>query len=259
MLGLSIVTPSLDQGDYLPACLSSVARLSELIPVEHLVIDGASTDGSVQQLEEFARSSKSLQWWSEPDSGQSDALNRGFARVSQDLVMWVNADDEVEPAGVAAAVRRLELSPDIGAVFGKMAITDSEGAERRIYSPPRWNWHAYLWLGEFLTTPTVIFRREFLERALPVGEELHYAMDYDFYLRLLRGVTMERRPDVLVRFRWHSESKTGSAVEVQRAEALAIRQAQARFGFERTLMAAVDGSKQFALRTASRGRWPKPY
>ena len=60
MLGLSIVTPSLDQGDYLPACLSSVARLSELIPVEHLVIDGASTDGSVQQLEEFARSSNNF-------------------------------------------------------------------------------------------------------------------------------------------------------------------------------------------------------
>ena len=84
-------------------------------------------------------------------------------------------------------------------------------------------------------------------------------MDYDFYLRLLRGVAVERRPDVLVRFRWHSESKTGSAVELQRAEALAIRQAQARFGFERRLMAAVDSSKQFALRIASRGRWPKPY
>ena len=259
MLGLSIVTPSLDQGDYLPACLSSVERLAELIPVEHLVIDGASTDGSVQQLEEFARSSNSLQWWSEPDNGQSDALNRGFARVSQDLVMWVNADDEVEPAGVAAAVRRLESSPEIGAVFGKMAITDSEGAERRLISPPPWSWNAYLWFGDFLTTPTVIFRRDLLSRSLPVDEELHYAMDYDFYLRLLRGVKVERRPEVLVRFRWHSQSKTGSAVELQLAEALAIRQAHARSSTERRMMAFVDRGKRVALTALSRGRWPKPF
>lgn len=259
MLGLSIVTPSLDQGDYLPACLSSVERLAELIPVEHLVIDGASTDGSVQQLDEFARTSKSLQWWSEPDSGQSDALNRGFARVSQDLVMWVNADDEVEPAGVAAAVRRLESSPEIAAVFGKMAITDSDGAERRLVSPPPWSWNAYLWLGDFLTTPTVIFRRDLLARSLPVDEELHYAMDYDFYLRLLRGVKVERRPEVLVRFRWHSQSKTGSAVELQLAEALAIRQAQARSSTERHMMAFVDRGKRVALTALSRGRWPKPF
>ncbi len=259
MLGLSIVTPSLDQGEYLPSCLASVASLAALVQLEHLVIDGASTDGSVRELEQFGEQNEFLRWWSEPDSGQSDALNRGFAKVGRDLVMWVNADDEVEPAGVEAAVRELESRPDLGAVFGRMAITESSGAVRRIYSPPPWNWRAYLWLGEFLSTPTVIFRRELLERALPVREDLHYAMDYDFYLRLLRGVKVARLGDVLVRFRWHSESKTGSSVELQRAEALAIRQASASSAAERRAMAAVDGAKYNLLRASTRGRWPKPF
>lgn len=259
MLGISVVTPSLNQGAYLPACLSSVARLSDSMPVQHLVIDGASTDGSVHELEAFARTSSSLEWWSEPDNGQSQALNRGFSRARHDLVMWINADDEVEPDGVVAAVRALESSPGLGAVFGSMAVIDESGVLRRRITPPPWTWTGYLWLGDFLTTPTVVFRRSLLARGLPVQEDLHYAMDYEFYLRLLRGVKVERRPEVMVRFRWHSQSKTGSAVDHQMAEALNVRQAYARSRCGKRAMALVDQGKRVALTALTRGRWPKPF
>src|SRR3954449_3033531 len=99
---------------YLPDTLDSVAALQA--PHEHIVIDGASDDGTVELLE--AREDPHLTWVSEPDRGQTDAVNKGFARARGDLVAWVNGDDAYVPEAVDRAIGFLDAHPEVGAIYG---------------------------------------------------------------------------------------------------------------------------------------------
>ncbi len=158
-LALSVVTPVYNSARYLADTLDSVARLT--VPHEHIVIDGGSTDGTIELLE--GREDPRLQWVSEPDRGQTDAVNKGFARARGELVGWLNGDDEYVPDAVDRAVARMQSDPGIDAVYGSMEITDEEGTTRRLYRPLPFNWRLYLFIGDYLTTPTIIFRRNLLE------------------------------------------------------------------------------------------------
>ena len=122
-VALSVVTPVFNASRYLEASLDSVARLA--VPHEHLVVDGGSTDGTVELL--GARDDPSLVWVSEPDRGQTHAVNKGFERASGELVGWLNGDDEYLSEAVDSAVARMLDDPAIDAVYGPMEITDEEG------------------------------------------------------------------------------------------------------------------------------------
>src|SRR5205823_10324133 len=100
---VSIVTPSLDQAAYLREAIESV-RAQTYVPVEHVVVDGGSTDSTLEILREY----DGLRWVSEPDRGQSHALNKGFAMARGDVLGWLNADDAYEPDAVAGAVAALQ-------------------------------------------------------------------------------------------------------------------------------------------------------
>ncbi len=117
------------------------------------------------------------------------------------------------------------------------------------------SWRRYLWIGEYLPTVTVIFRRALLARVGELDERWADAADYDFYLRLLRGARVARMRVPLVRFRFHADSKTASNLDLQRREALEIRLGYARNGFERGLMRAIEGSTR--IRNAVRPPWPE--
>jgi glycosyltransferase involved in cell wall biosynthesis len=248
-----VVTPVYNSSRYLAATLDSVARLT--VPHEHIVIDGGSTDGTVELLE--ARHDPSLHWVSEPDRGQTHAVNKGFARARGELVGWLNGDDEYVPEAVDRAVARMLGDRAIDAVYGPMEITDEQGITRRVYRPLPFRWHLYLFIGDYLTTPTIIFRRRLLEKVGVLDERYVDAADYDFHLRLLRHARVERRPDPLVRFRYHSESKTGSDYIRGQREAMEIRRRWARRRRDRLLMEGYDRLKHTVLPRIS--RWPRMY
>lgn len=247
---LSVVTPSFDSRDFLEETLDSVARLSA--PHEHLVIDGGSTDGTVELLS--GREDPDLSWVSEEDRGQTHAVNKGLETAGGDLLAWLNADDTFVPENVDAALRCFD-DPETDAIFGFMEIVDEAGEHQKLYRCGRFRWRRYLYFGEYLPTPTVIFRRELFERTGPLDERYADAADYDFYLRLLRGarVTRVRRP--LVRFRYHATSKTASNVRLQREEALAIRLGYARNPVERRMMALADRARN--VRNELIRPWPE--
>jgi len=250
---LSVVTPVYNSARYLSETLESVSRLAT--PHEHLVVDGDSTDGTVELLE--ARDDPQLRWVSEPDRGQTHAVNKGFAQARGELLGWLNGDDEYVAAAVDRAVARLLREPGIDAVYGSMEITDEDGITRRVYRPWRFNWRLYLFLGDYVTTPTIIFRRKLLDPVGLLDETYVDAADYDFYLRLLRHARVERVPEPLVRFRYHPESKTGRDYVRGQQEALRIRLKWARSRRERLLMDGLHRLKHSVLPRIS--RWPRMY
>jgi glycosyltransferase involved in cell wall biosynthesis len=249
---LSVVTPAFNMAGYLGETLDSVAALS--VPHEHLVIDGASEDGTVELLE--GREDPHLTWVSEPDRGQTDAVNKGLRRASGDLLAWLNADDAYVPAAVDRAIQHLERNPETKAIFGGINYVDEKGEVFRSLTPRPFSWRRYLYLGSFVPTPTIIFRRELLDRAPSLDESYVDAADYDFYLRLLRGVRVDRVDEPLVNFRYHPASKSSSDVWTQLDEAQRIRLGWARNSLERTAMRAWEGAKRAVLPRIS--SWPHP-
>src|SRR5690348_12767717 len=120
---LSVVTPAYNMARFLPETLDSVAALPT--PHEHIVIDGDSDDGTVELLE--GRDDPHLIWVSEPDSGQTEAVNKGLRRASGRLLAWLNADDSYVTDAVERAIAHLEAHREVGAVFGGVNYVDEQG------------------------------------------------------------------------------------------------------------------------------------
>jgi glycosyltransferase involved in cell wall biosynthesis len=250
------VTPVFNPGGYLERCLESVAALP--FEHEHVVIDGGSTDGTVELLRS-RDGDGSLRWVSEPDRGQTHAVNKGIEMARGDLIMWVNGDDEVVPEGVAAAVQHLERNPETQVVYGGLDFTDADGELRRPYRPTGWSWRRYLLLGDYVPTPTFIFRAAHARAVGPLHERWVDAADYDFYLRLTHGVRVDRMPDAHVRFRWHDESKSGSDPWKAQNEAQQIRLQWSHGWRDRAAMVGFDRAKRVLLPVLTGGRWPAPF
>jgi glycosyltransferase involved in cell wall biosynthesis len=121
---VSIVTPSYNQARFLEATICSVLE-QEYSPIEYIVIDGGSTDGSLEIIRKYA--SRLAYWISEPDRGQTEAINKGFARANGDIYAWLNSDDTYEPEAVAKAVEFLQIHPDVGMVYGDANFIDEQG------------------------------------------------------------------------------------------------------------------------------------
>jgi glycosyltransferase involved in cell wall biosynthesis len=249
---LSVITPSFNSARFLEHALESVAALAT--SHEHIVIDGGSTDGTVQLLQ--ARRDPSLVWLSEPDRGQTHAVNKGLQRARGKLLGWLNADDRYVPQHVEAAVGLLLDRAEIDAVFGFMDIVDEDERLMKRYRCLPFSWKRYLYFGDYLPTPTVIYRRSLLTRAARLDERYVDAADCDFYLRLLRGAKVRRVRQPLVRFRYHPASKTASNLELQQREALDIRLRHAGSRAGRSLIRAVNRAKQ--LRQSVIPFWPEP-
>ncbi len=250
---LSVVTPVRNMAKYLPDTLDSVASLST--PHEHIVVDGGSGDGTVELLS--GRDDPALSWTSEPDRGQTHAVNKGFERARGELVAWLNGDDAYFPEAVDRAVEHLIRTPEAAAVFGGMEFTDEDGVPFRTHVPQEFNWRRCLFWGEFLPTPTIIFRRSLLEEVGGLQERFADAADYDFYLRLLKGRRMDVIDEPLVRFRYHPTSKSEADVWTQHDEALAVRLEWARGPMDRALMRGYESLKRAVLPRIS--NWPKPH
>ena len=249
---LSVITPARNMAKFLPETLDSVAALQT--QHEHIVVDGGSDDGTVELLE--SRQDPSLRWISEADSGQTEAVNKGLRMARGDLLAWVNADDAYIPAAADRAIGRLTGDPGIGAIFGAVNYIDEHGQVFRTLVPPKFDWRRYLYFGAFVTTPTIIWRRELLEQAPSLNERYEDAADYDFYLRLLRGVRVERIDEPYLNFRYHPTSKTTTDVWVQLDEARDIRLGWARNPVQRGIMRGWEGMRRAILPRIS--SWPHP-
>ena len=200
---VSIVTPCLNPGERLARCLDSVA--AQTYPhVEHVVVDGGSTDGTVELLRE-----RGVRFVSEPDDGQAQAINKGFALTNGTWLGWLNADDFLTPRSAERAMAAAARRPSAGWIYGQCEIR--EGSERSIFEPPARVGRRTVRERNPLAQPGTLVARWALERVGPLDEELDLVMDFDLWLRLIdAGVPALYVPEVLAVFEIHADSKTGS-------------------------------------------------
>lgn len=201
---VSVVTPTYNMADRLPRCVESVAA-QDYPRIEHVVVDGASTDGTVEYLASQAQ----LRWTSEPDRGQSHALNKGFALAAGEIVTWLNADDVLLPGAVAAVVGALLSHPDAGWAYGDLEVR--KGGERWVTkSPPEVSAESFR-RGNVISQPGTFFLASALEQVGGIDEDFHLTMDFELWLRFVEaGISAVYVPTALAAFEVHEESKTGS-------------------------------------------------
>jgi glycosyltransferase involved in cell wall biosynthesis len=221
---ISIITPSYNQGRFLEETIQSV--LQQGYPrLEYLVVDGGSTDDSVEVIRRYA--DRLAYWVSEPDRGQSHAINKGFARATGEIVAWLNSDDVYEPGSLFAAAEALRRHP---IVYGEWLLTDVEGRttwDSRSEGPRRKLRLEDLvpyWVAYPIAQPSVFFRRSVVVGEKLLDESLHCALDYDLWLRLAEHHDFHPLPQVLSRFRLHPASKTVGQVDRFAPETLRVSQ-----------------------------------
>lgn len=204
---VSIVTPVLNGARFLPECLASVAAQAHP-RVEHVVVDGGSTDGTLDIL----RAAPGLRFVSGRDRGMYDALRRGFELAQGDVLAWQNADDRYSDAGaVGAAVAFLDAHPGVDLVWGDFRWIDAEGRELsarpRRYPPASQD--AILRHNFVPPHATFVRARAVHQEGLLPDAALQYAGDWEWYVRLhLAGKRFAHLPRVLADFRVHAGSKT---------------------------------------------------
>ena len=201
----SIVTPCLNPGDRLARCLESIAAQT-YGRIEHIVVDGESSDETVELL----GAASGIRWVSEPDGGQAEAINKGFALAQGSILGWLNADDVLVPDAVARAVAVFEADPTLGLVFGDCRIVEG-GRELLTWRAPRRLTLELLEGGSAIPQPGSFVTRWALDRVDGLDESFELAMDVDLWLRLLAaGVPNTRVAGLVSVFELHQRSKTGS-------------------------------------------------
>lgn len=200
---ISIVTPSYNSAKYIEDCIQSV--LNQNYPnFEHIVIDGGSTDGTVDILKKYPH----LKWISEPDEGQSDALNKGFRMATGDVVGWLNADDYYLDDVFYKVAKIFEKKDAYTAVYSNFYVQKLPDVKlyKKFAHPPL----KFLALFHcYIPSTTFFFRREILEKEIKIDKNLHIAMDKDFFANILHnGYKVKYVNDFFAVFRWHDENKS---------------------------------------------------
>lgn len=202
---VSIVTPSYNQGRFIGATIASV--LGQSYPnLELWVVDGGSTDETLAVLQGFAGDPR-LRWVSEPDRGQADAINKGWARCHGRILAWLNSDDTYLPGAVAAQVAALQADPAAGAVYGDARYTDAAGRPLGLIAGRPFSPLAVLRL-ELPAQPTVFLRRELVARVGPLDVGRRFSMDTDYWARAIRQMPFRQTRAELATYRLHGASKT---------------------------------------------------
>jgi glycosyltransferase involved in cell wall biosynthesis len=211
---ISIVTPSFNQRDYLQQTMRSVLGQSGEFELTWHIIDGGSTDGTVELLK--SQNEPRVKWISESDRGQSNAVNKGIEQAGSnaDVIGWLNSDD-LYSEDALAAIADAFADPAVQWAVGRYQIIDDRGAVIRSsiarYKERFLLQYSYrkLLRENFIAQPAVFWRRSFGERIGPLDESLHYTMDYDLWLRMGRSSQPLILDRVLAQFRIHGGSKSG--------------------------------------------------
>lgn len=203
---VSIVTPSFAQAPFLRRTVDSV--LSQDYPrIEYLVVDGGSRDGSVDILRSYG---DRLAWVSEPDRGQSHAVNKGLARARGDILAYLNSDDVLLPGAVRAVVEHFRRRPEWDLVYGRAYHIDEADRILEAYPTREYSFEA-LRHHCFICQPAAFWRRSLAQRVGPFDENLHFALDLDWWMRADRaGGVLRHVPEFLAGSRLYPANKTMS-------------------------------------------------
>ena len=201
---ISVVVPSFNQADFLGHTLDSLAAQRD-VTLEVRVYDGGSTDGSVDLL----RAHPAGFWWhSGPDAGQADAINRGLRETTGDIVAYLNSDDVYYPGTLARVAAYFADHPECQVVYGAADHLDAEGQVMEPYPTEPWSYDRLLHTC-FICQPAAFWRRRVIDECGVFDDRLHYALDYEYWLRVGRRHPFHFLPHArLAGSRLHADTKT---------------------------------------------------
>lgn len=213
MLKITVVTPSLNQGPFIEKTIQSV--LDQNYPdFEHLVLDGGSTDGTLEILKRY----RHLRWVSEPDGGKTPALNKGFKMAKGDIIAWISSDDYY-PSGIFGHIAEwFDQNLQSSVLIGRAAVVDFSGNflfEQEEPKDPGFTFEGMIefWKYPTLPQPSMFFRRSVFQKIGYLDERCESYMDYDFLLRLSKVYELRRSREIFAFIRVHPEA--GSVKDIE--------------------------------------------
>lgn len=208
---ISIVTPSFNQGEYIEETIRSVL-LQGYPDLEYIVIDGGSTDASVDIIKKYE---KWLTYWvSEPDKGQSHAINKGFTKASGEIYAYINSDDFYEPYAFGIIAPIFTQDGGTHLVAGECIISDGDTI-KSMFNPwwPRNMDHFLLPFGSTFAQPASFWSKDVYEKVGGFDESFHFCFDREFFLKIgLQGITPYLIHDKIARYRDHANTKTSQTI-----------------------------------------------
>ena len=224
---VSIITPSFNQARYLEAAIQSV--LSQDYPrIEYAIVDGGSTDGSVDIIKKYATRLESnglpsvsqeqapglqkhsiARWLSEKDRGQTDAINIGFARATGEIFAWINSDDTYEPGAVTTAVNYLQAHPEVGMVYADCNYINEDGRVIGRFPAAQTDLPRLRRGYVHIPQQTMFFRAALWKQVGPLDPSFYFAMDYDLWTRIASHTQLKYLAgQTWADFRIHTSGKT---------------------------------------------------
>lgn len=204
---VSIITPSYNHAKYIEKTIQSVLE-QDYPDIEYIVMDGGSTDGTVDILKKFG---ERIKWRSERDAGQSDAINKGFRMAKGDIIAWLNSDDYYLPGAVRKMAEAFEKDPSATMIYGDGYIVDEKDEWQTPYGvEPFFDLWKLIHLENYLFQPSVFFRRDALSVVGFLDKRFSYVMDWDLWIRLSKAGRVAYISEKLSCARVYPNTKTQS-------------------------------------------------
>ena len=204
---VTIVTPSFNQAPYLETTIRSVLE-QDYPNIEYIIMDGGSNDGSVEIIQRYA--DRLAYWESVKDKGQTDAINKGFARAHGEILAWLNSDDILYPNAVREAVAYLTKHPECGLVYGDSDFIDAKGKVIGRFNAKLTNYKKLTEGYVHIPQQAAFWRADLWNQVGPLDDSIYFAMDYDLWLRLAKisEINYLQGSKPWAAFRLHADAKT---------------------------------------------------
>ncbi|MDP3970728.1 MAG: glycosyltransferase family 2 protein [bacterium] len=211
---VSIITPSYNQKNFIAQTIESVINQRGDFELEYIIIDGSSTDGSIDIIKKYAAMDARIKWLSEEDRGQSHAINKGLKMATGDIVAYLNSDDVYLKDALKKLVAEFSKQKDLKWLYGGCNIIDESGDETRgiITKYKEWLGKKYsynkLLVVNFISQPAVFWRRDLLDEIGFINEDEHLVMDYEYWCRLGKKYQPYKLTDNIAAFRSYTDNKS---------------------------------------------------
>lgn len=253
-----IVMPVLNQARYITRAIESVLQQAKDVKLELIIIDGVSTDSTLpsieRTLERFPGASVTVV--SEPDEGQSDAINKGALLGSADIISWLNADDLLLPGSLRRVRAAYDSAlPETVAIYGNVRFIDANGSPTRELREQHFRRRDLVWGPCYIPQPSTFIRRDAWMAVGGLDQRLHYAMDLDLWLRLSELGRILHIPEILSEYRLHAAAKSVAQARSARAESRRVRQFHAAKQRTRQPSLAELEARYFAVRCLRKVRF----
>ncbi|MHA1381529.1 MAG: glycosyltransferase family 2 protein [Candidatus Helarchaeota archaeon] len=212
-LKVSIITPSYNQGQFIERTILSVLE-QDYPNIEYIVIDGGSTDNTLEILKKYENR---LIWKSEPDKGQSDAVNKGFRMATGEIIGWLNSDDVYRPGAIRIVVEYFLEHPEVDMVYGECDYIDEFDKSKNFYHTENFNLKRYINAKDIIPQQSSFYRKRILDKVGLLDINLNYAMDFDLFIRIGKNGIIKRIPFHLASFRSYVGQKSRFNEEVYKA------------------------------------------